>query len=59
MDEVLDGRSWVVRVYEIEGAGHRLEAGGVVVHIPWCVGCCVRALIFCSHGGRLDSVKKM
>jgi hypothetical protein len=32
-DGVPSVHSWVVRVGEVEGARHRLEANGVVVHV--------------------------
>jgi hypothetical protein len=31
--EVLSGHNWAVRAGEVEGAWHRLEADGVVVHV--------------------------
>jgi hypothetical protein len=57
VNKVLGGRSWAVRVGEVEGAGHILEADEVVVHVQWCEGYCVRALICCPLGGRLDNVE--
>ncbi len=59
MRYLVRGHKWAVRVGEIEGAWHGLEADGVVVHVQWCEGCWAWAFIFRPSGGRLDGVKNL
>ena len=44
---------------EVEGAGHKPEADGVVVHIQRCEDGSVEALVCCPLGGRLDNIENV
>ena len=58
-NKIRDGVARVVRVGEIEGAGHGLKAKRVVVHVHRCKGDGVAAIFRGPFGGRLDNIQHL
>ena len=58
-DEIPGGRRRALRMGEVEGTWHGLEPDGVVVHLHWREGHCVRSLVSSPPSGRLYSVEDL
>jgi len=57
--KIPNGVAGVFRVGEVEGARHGMKAKGVVVHVHWCKGDGVGAILRSPPCGRLDGIQHL